>query len=68
MWHFGIRREKDGEFVITEEYPQYGYVVIGKLESYSKKELKLIFKDILYILEKGKIKKVKQAKIVNSIC
>jgi hypothetical protein len=60
MWHFGIRKLDKDRLIITEEFyigRKNGYSEIGILESYNIKELILMFKDILKILKKGKIKK-----------
>lgn len=61
MWHFGIRKLDENRLLITEEFyigKKNGYAEIGVLESYNIEELILMFKDILKILKKGKIKKV----------
>lgn len=61
MWHFGIRQLKNGGYLLTEEFPRLqkggAYAIVGQIEQYTKKELVLLFQDVLQILTKGRIKK-----------
>lgn len=47
-WKFGVRRLRSGKLIITEEFgKKYGYAIVGVLDDYSPKELKMLAKDLL---------------------
>ena len=52
-WKFGVRRHKNGKLLITEEYGKNTYAVVGVMDGFSPKEVKLIGEDLMI----GKIKK-----------
>jgi hypothetical protein len=62
MWYFGIRKCKDGQYLITEEFPRKGYSICGQIEAYSKKELLLLLNDLINIIKYKKIKKANSDK------
>ena len=60
MWHFGIRKTKNGDFLLTEEFPRLAknaYAICGQIEQYTKKELLSLLSDVIKLVKKGRIKK-----------
>lgn len=46
-WKFGVRRLENGKLIITEEFgKKYGYAVVGVLDNYSTRELRLLAHDL----------------------
>jgi len=50
-WCWGLRKKKDC-WIITEELGRYGYADVGQIDNFTKKELRMVFTDLLKDLDR----------------